>query len=100
MPSTKVNFAFDRVELTVTAQWNRGFPGSRTEPPEPSGWEIESITLNGSDVDLYPLLRDSVEEAAVEALEDQAAYDADAAAAAREEANERRQESLRLGEEV
>ncbi len=98
MSSTKVNFSYARVELTVTAQWNDGYPGSREEPPEPSGWEIESITLNGSDVDLYPLLQDSVEEAAVEALEDREAYDADADAAAREDANDRRQESLRLGE--
>jgi hypothetical protein len=98
MSRTKVNFAYDCVELTVTAQWDRGYPGSREEPPEPSGWEIESITLNGSDVDLYFLLQDSVEEAAVEALETQAAYDADVDAAAREDANNRRQESLRLGE--
>jgi hypothetical protein len=35
--------------VAVTAYWNPGFPGSREEPPEPAGWEIESISLSDAD---------------------------------------------------
>ena len=85
----------------ATGIWDRGFAGSRDEPPEPSGWEIESIafqlhpTVNFADFAEGDLL-----DAATDALDVVQAIDEDAKMDARAEYEDRRREAQKLGEDV
>lgn len=57
------------VEAEVKARYYRGFPGSLYEPPEPEGYEIESIKVAGLYVDLNEIGTESMQEQLMEEID-------------------------------
>lgn len=37
-------------DLEIFARYNKGFPGSQENPPEPAGYEIDAVKFRGIDV--------------------------------------------------
>lgn len=57
------------VEAEVETSYYRGFPGSLYEPPEPEGYEIESIKVAGLYVDLNEIGTEGMQEQLMEEID-------------------------------
>lgn len=56
------------LSLDVKARWIKGYPGSRTDQPEPAGYEIQKVFCKSKDI--TSLLSDDDIDRLMEALDD------------------------------